>query len=172
LEAVHSGAAGFLASAASISANLAMLMHFRVTSALFAADAARFCAGRKQCPQDVHARSCLSGRNGTCCGAYVRAVQVLADALNEIFDHFLAKTGIGATRAGLGTGVALFDAAEQFTTRLTCSFRMGDHHVAGIHRVPPGNRKGRGRLTFGAARWFLVLGPCDIAVVFIGRCVT
>src|SRR5688572_23894237 len=75
------------------------------------------------------ARRELAGRE-----TEVGAVEVQSDALAQLGDLLLGEARVGAGRAGLGAGEAIFDAAGQRGIADAFHLRMRGDHLSGEHR--------------------------------------
>jgi len=90
-------------------------------------------AGRKHGAENLLVRPGPSRRNRTRREARIRAVEIEADALRELWNHVFAEAGIGADDASLSARVALFYAADHGIVRAALRLRMRADHLLDVH---------------------------------------
>ena len=114
----------------------AVFVHPGMPSTLFAAYPTGVGASLDHLPEDslVAAGAARRDRSRRC--AEVGAVQIEANAEDQIGDRLLAEVGVGARRTGLGAVVAGVDALNQ-DVAYAAQLRMAGNHFAGMHACPP-----------------------------------
>ena len=93
--------AGRLTSAASLSADPAVLMHVGVARTVIATDATSNTACFQERLGDAGIRTGPARQDGAGCGADLGAVKVGTNAVHQIGDHLFSQTGVRACRADL-----------------------------------------------------------------------
>jgi hypothetical protein len=108
-------------------------MFARVPVAFVAAQATRCRAGDEHPTNELVIRAGASGSDASCDVADVGAVEIEADALGQLLDHFLGKASVGARGARLGAGIALLDAADQSVVGAPAHVWVRPDHLLNLH---------------------------------------
>src|SRR5690606_20554162 len=125
------------AAAARLGAHAAVRHRARVIFAFLPARPARFRTRVERTPQHAVVRAGTPRRDGAGGRAQAGAVEIEANALNEIGDVLLAEAGIRARRASLGAVVAGLDTANERGAFIARGVGMGRYHILGVHEGPP-----------------------------------
>jgi len=125
--------ASLQASPAHFRADSAMLVHPGVFLAFLRAKPARGGAGVQHPADHLFVRPGSAGGEPAGDIANIGAIEVEPDTLGQRLDHILGQTGIRAGSAGLGAGVALFDATNQQVVGLAPHLRMRADHFLNLH---------------------------------------
>jgi hypothetical protein len=125
--------ASLLTIPARLSADAAVLVLTCVTLALLRTNPAGNSTGANHLPNDllVGPRSAARHRAGRI--ANVSAVKIEPNALRQLLNTILTKTGISAGYAALGTRVAFLDAFDQRGVSAAFDMGVGANHFLHVH---------------------------------------
>jgi hypothetical protein len=105
--------ARLLAAAAAFGAKAAVLMVGGVPLTLLATGAAGQRASFDRCDDDAEIGRGLAGHDATGCLAHIGAIEVEANAADQLLHVAFAETGVGAARARSGTVETLVDTTQE-----------------------------------------------------------
>lgn len=122
--------AGVLAPAAGLGAETAVFVHPGVLVALGSAGGARVGTDFQHALDDGLVSPRPAGPDRARSRTDVGAVQVEPNALDQIGDHGLAETGVGADTAGRGAVTGLLDGADQGVVGVALNMGMAADRLA------------------------------------------
>ena len=128
--------ASLFAASAMLGADAAVLVHAGVLLALLGADATRHDTGLHRSDDDLLVAAGSAGTDGAGREAQIGAIEVQSDALPQLVDHVLGEASVCARNAGLRTGIAFLNAADQRVVGVPPDIRVcGDHFSHVMHEI-------------------------------------